>query len=76
MAAALFLLIQSHCKRNALLLHIHFQYFHFYNVAHADCFKRMLDVAVRDAGNVYQSILMNADIDEYTKIDDISNGAL
>ena len=69
-------MLDLHCKLNPLLFHIHTQNFHFHDIPDADDFQRMLDKTVRDLGNVHQSVLMDADIHEYAKVDDVTDGSL
>ena len=35
----------------------------------------MLDIAVGDLGDVHQSVLMDTDIHEHTKVNDITHGS-
>ncbi len=70
------LFIKAHCEADALLLEVDIKDLYIHNVAYAYRLKRMLDVTVGDAGNVYQAVLVNADVHEHTEVDDVTYCAL
>ena len=57
-----------------MALFIHLQNDYFYHIANLDHFTGVLDAAVAYLGNVDQTILVNTDIHEYTKVNDVSDG--
>ena len=69
-------LIQPHRQADPFFDRINVQYLYIHDIPNADCFQRMLDKTVRDLGNVHQSVLMDADIHEYAKVDDVTDGSL
>ena len=65
----------SHRQLDSLLLQVHAHDLNVYDIANADCLKRMLDVAVGKLGNVNQTILVYADVYESTEVDYVTNGS-
>ena len=63
----------THRQLNPFLLEIHAHDFHIHDVSDADRLQRVLDITVRDLGNMYQSVLMHADIHKYAEVDDIAH---
>ena len=70
------LLLDLHGQADTLLCHIYGEYLHIHNIADADSFQRMLDIAVGDLGDMHQSVLMDTDIHEHTEVNDITHGSL
>ncbi len=61
--------IRFFCKSTLKNLHVH-------NISHADHLQRVLDVPIGHLGNVYQAVLMDADIHKDAKINDVADGTL
>ena len=57
----------AHGQADPLFIQIHADDFYIHNISYADNFQRMFDIFVTDLGNVYQTILVYADIYECTK---------
>ena len=62
----------THGQTDPFFVQIHADDFYIHNISYADNFQRMFDIFVTDLGNVYQTILVYADIYKCTKIDHIS----
>ena len=69
----LLLLGLLHGQTDAMTLLIHFQNDHIDHVADLDCLAGMAQTTVRHLRNVDQTILMDADINEYAKVNDITD---
>ena len=55
---------------------IHAQYLNLHNVPHADRLQGMPDKPLRHLGDMYQTVLMDADIHKRPEVDDIADRAL
>ena len=64
--------INFHRECDALFFQVNIQYLYLNDIADTDHFQRMFDIFVTDLGNVYQTILVYADIYKCTKINYIS----
>ena len=60
-----------HRKADALHCLVHADHLHLHDVAHLHRLARILNVLVRQLGNVDQSVLMNAEVDEGAEVRDV-----
>ena len=65
-----------HCKLDPFLGKIHAHNLNRYDVTDADDILWMLDEFIGHLGDMYQTILMNTDVDKCTKIDYVADGSL
>ena len=49
---------------------------HVYNISHTQHLQRVLNIPIGNLGNVYQAVLMDADIHKNAKINDVADGTL
>ena len=54
---------------------VHFQHPHLHRVSHRDDVQRMFHVPVRQLGNVHESVLADANVDEGAEVDDVAHRA-
>ena len=69
------LVIQAHGQRNPFSGGIDFQHFHFHHVAGLHDFARVLDEPIGQGGDVYQAVLMDADVHECAEVGDVGDHA-
>ena len=71
-----FFFTQFHRKRDSFLVQIHIQHFYIHDIADAHHIQRMFDeLLAAHLGNVYQTVLMDADIHESAEVDDVADRA-
>ena len=76
LAGRLRLVIHAHGQADALTRDIHFQHLHLDDITGLDHVARILDELLRQHGDVYQTVLMHADIDKGAKVGDVGDHAL
>lgn len=64
-----------HGQGNALFAGIHAQHLDAHDVAHLEQLARVLDEFIADLGHMDEAVLMHAEIDKGTEVDDIAHGA-
>ena len=67
--------VKTHGQRDSLFGKIHIQYFHIHHIAYADCLQRMFDETICDLADMNKTVLVNADVHKYAKVDDVSDGS-
>ena len=70
------LLLYLHGQSDSLLWYIYRKHLYIHYISHADSLQGMLNKAVRNLGNMNQTILMDTDIYKHSKINDIADGSL
>ena len=69
-------LFYLHGKLNSFFLHIYAQHLHIHDVPNADHFQRMPDIFIGHLRNVYQAVLMDADVHKGSEINNVSHSSL
>src|SRR5690606_29812756 len=66
-------IVETHAQADTTALLVHFDHLHLHHVAGLHHAVRVLDELVRQGGDVDQTVLMHADVDEGSEVGDVCN---
>jgi len=72
----MFLCLDFHGQGNAFFRYVYGKNLYFHNISHAHCFEGVFDKAVSDLRDMYQSVLVDANVYKDTEINYIADSPL